>query len=356
MKAGIAGTIRSCSLAALLLGLASGLLALPAGAIEAQADSAQGSELANPGASVPAMVPEAGTVAVAPAPAAEQPLEEILIQAPEPRYVAPTRRDRIGRIWAPVYINNKGPFRMVLDTGANRSGVIASVAEALHLPPDTSSRLMLHGVTGSAAVSTIRVDSLLVGDVLIKTSRLPILPDALGGAEGILGTEGLVDRRVFIDFRRDLIIIARSHNQPAPYGFETIPFRFERGRLLVVDAEVGRVRCKAIIDTGGQATVANLALKRAISRRSARNVTVDEIEGVTKEIQLGEGYSPPPIIFGKLEIRSDHMTFADMNIFKHWQLTDEPALLIGMDAIGLLDTLIIDYRRHELQLKMRDQR
>jgi hypothetical protein len=26
--------------------------------------------------------------------------------------------------------------------------------------------------------------------------------------------------------------------------------------------------------------------------------------------------------------------------------------LIGMDSLGLLDTLIIDYRRHELQLRM----
>jgi hypothetical protein len=26
--------------------------------------------------------------------------------------------------------------------------------------------------------------------------------------------------------------------------------------------------------------------------------------------------------------------------------------LIGMDTLGLLDTLIIDYRRHELQLRM----
>src|SRR5260221_14142050 len=64
-----------------------------------------------------------------PASDADQPTE-IVIQAPEPRYVAPTRRDRIGRTWAPVYINDKGPFRMVLDTGPRRSGVIARVPAA----------------------------------------------------------------------------------------------------------------------------------------------------------------------------------------------------------------------------------
>ena len=27
---------------------------------------------------------------------------EVIVSAPQPRYVAPTQRDRIGRIWAPV--------------------------------------------------------------------------------------------------------------------------------------------------------------------------------------------------------------------------------------------------------------
>ncbi len=36
-------------------------------------------------------------------------VEEVLVSAPEPRYVAPTTRDHIGRIWAPVNINGKGP-------------------------------------------------------------------------------------------------------------------------------------------------------------------------------------------------------------------------------------------------------
>jgi hypothetical protein len=42
-----------------------------------------------------------------------------------------------------------------------------------------------------------------------------------------------------------------------------------------------------------------------------------------------------------------------MQIFEHWHLTHEPALLIGMDALGLLEVFVIDYRRHELQLRTR---
>jgi hypothetical protein len=80
---------------------------------------------------------------------------------------------------------------------------------------------------------------------------------------------------------------------------------------------------------------------------------IDHIQGVTTEIQEGEGRRAPSIEFGPIEIHTERMTFADMRIFEYWKLTKEPALLIGMDALGLLDTLIIDYRRSELQLRMR---
>ena len=202
-----------------------------------------------------APLPQATPAGEPPAASSPEEITEIIVQAPEARYVAPTRRDQIGRIWAPVYINDQGPFRLVLDTGASRSCVIAKVAKTLGLVPDASQSMRLQAVTGSATVPTIRVDSLMIGDLEISDSRLPIIPDALGGAEGILGNEGLRDRRVYIDFRHDLISITHSHNRTAPPGFMTIPFKLERGRLLIVDAWLGRVRAKAIIDTGGQSTI-----------------------------------------------------------------------------------------------------
>ena len=63
-----------------------------------------------------------------------QHIEEVVVSAPEPRYVAPTTRDRIGRIWAPVLINGKGPYRLVLDTGATRSAIIQRVVDDAGLP------------------------------------------------------------------------------------------------------------------------------------------------------------------------------------------------------------------------------
>jgi predicted aspartyl protease len=297
---------------------------------------------------------EAPATPEAPAAKADQ-LPVVVIEAPEPQFVVPTRRDRIGRIWAPVTINGKGPFRLVFDTGASRSGVTAAVAAALGIAPDESRRLRLRGVTGTATVPTIRADSFQLGDLLLQPLTLPVLADAFGGAEGILGTEGLDDKRVRIEFRKDRIVITRSHSERAGPGFLTIPLERSRGKLLVVDARMGNVPIKAVIGTGGQATIGNLALRDALrKRRQNEEATVDTIIGATLDVQEGEGRSAPSIHLGSIQIRSAHVTFGDMRIFEHWNLTGKPAVLIGMDALGLLDTLIIDYRLRELQVKLAD--
>jgi hypothetical protein len=284
----------------------------------------------------------------------EETIEEIVITGREPRYVERTRRDKIGRIWAPVYLNGKGPFRFVLDTGASRSGMVPHVVEDLGLTRERNGNLLLRGVTGTAQVASVRVDAMQVGDLVVNSARMPVMIDALGGADGILGTEGLLGRRVFIDFRNDLIHIARSHKEPAPEGYATIPFQLSRGRLLITDAQIGSIRAKAIIDTGGQVSVGNYALRDVLMRgRTRSEVPLPQlIEGVTLDVEQAESRSIPLIQLGPLQMRMSHMTFADASIFKHWGMSDEPAVLIGMDVLGLLDTLIIDYDRHELQLRM----
>ena len=79
----------------------------------------------------------------------------------------------------------------------------------------------------------------------------------------------------------------------------------------------------------------------------------DEVTGATLDVQLGNRVATPSLALGEIMVRNPAMTFADFAIFEHWKMTEEPAMLIGMDVLGLLDTLIIDYRRKELQVKLR---
>jgi predicted aspartyl protease len=278
-------------------------------------------------------------------------LDEVVVSAPEPRYVAPTTRDRIGRIWAPVLINGEGPYRLVLDTGASRSAVTRRVAEDLKLPIYVDA-VRLRGVTGSAIASAIKAETLEVGDLLIEDSTLPIVADAFGGAEGVLGAEGLKDKRLVIEFRNDRISIARSHREPPPPGFTVVPFTARLYRGMRVKAMVGTVPVTAIVDTGAQVSVGNLALREALARRRGQEDRFeDAIIGVTQDIQQAARVRIPTIVAGSLLVRNVNVMFSDLYIFDHWKLQSTPALLIGMDVIGVLDTLIIDYRRNELHIR-----
>lgn len=287
-----------------------------------------------------------------PKPSAEVPAEEIIVAAPEPRYVAPTLRDRIGRVWAPVYVNGQGPLRLVLDTGASRSAVTTVAAGRLGLPLEGAKTVLLRGVTGAKEVPIVDVDRVEFGDLIVDPAKLLVIDDAFGGADGVLAGRGLGDRRIEIEFRRDRIDIRRSKNQRAAPGFTTLPIKLIRGHVPTVDARVGPIRVKAVIDTGAQLTMGNLALRDALLERRRLDAKADEIVGVTGDIQEGPTSRVPPIVLNDVMVRDVHITFVDLHIFDHWRLADEPAILIGMDVLGILDTLIIDYRRQEMQIRL----
>jgi predicted aspartyl protease len=289
-------------------------------------------------------------VETAPATAPTEP-EEVVVAAPEPRYVAPTLRDRIGRVWAPVYINGQGPFRLVLDTGATGTAVIESVAARIGVPLEPSP-VRLVGATGTSLVPTIRVASVEVGDLWLGNRQLAIVADVFGGAEGVLGADGLTDKRVWIDFRNDEITIRRSGGALLSQGFTRVPVKIRHNHLLMFDVKLAGIRTKAMLDTGAQVTIGNRSLRDALARK-ARQGVIDTIIGVTLDEQKGETFDAPPVTIGDVTVRGMRVTFGDIHIFDAWKMTHEPALLIGMDIIGLLDTLIIDYRRKELHLRAR---
>lgn len=292
-----------------------------------------------------------------PAPLPEiTPLPDITVAAPEPKFVAPTTRDRIGRIWAPVLINGEGPYRLVLDTGASRSAVTDRVAMRMKLPIYTDS-VRLRGVTGTAIASSIKVDTLEVGELLVENVTMPIVSDAFGGADGVLGAEGLQDKRIVIEFKADRISVARSHKQPPPPGFMRVPFKWSNAKGMRVDIMIGNVRATGLVDTGAQVTVGNLALREALAKRRKKDGEMEDvIIGVTQDVQRATSVQVPSISAGDLIVRNPQIKFTDLYIFEHWKLNDRPAVLIGMDVLGLLDTLIIDYRRSELQIRTATRR
>jgi hypothetical protein len=193
-----------------------------------------------------------------------------------------------------------------------------------------------------------------IGDLLLQNVLLPVVPDVFGGADGVLGNEGLRDKRIVVDFKRDFISVRRSGRERPSEGFETLPITMTRDHLLTIDVLIGRVRAKAIIDTGAPDSLGNAALLKAL-KRQAQDEPSTEIVGVTLDVEYGSRVPVPTIQMRNVKIRGAVLTFSDVYIFKHWRMTSQPTIMLGMDVLGVLDEIIIDYRTRELHILTRDR-
>jgi predicted aspartyl protease len=278
------------------------------------------------------------------------------IPAPhDDRLVIPTTHDGIGRIVAQVQINGAGPFRFVVDTGATHSAVSKALAQKLKLANEKAGApsVLLSGVTGSAHVAIVRIESLNVGHLSLGPLDVPVIDAVLADADGVLGADAMVDSRLTIEFKKDRIMIERSSFQPPPRYFYSVPVRFGFGRLLLAEGKIGNVRVKAIIDTGAERTLGNISLLNALHLGigSGHELISTDVEGVTADLQPGDVAAAPMLSMGSVKVGQIDITFGDLHVFKVWGFQHSPALLIGMDVLGVLDTLIIDYRRKELQVR-----
>jgi hypothetical protein len=273
-----------------------------------------------------------------------------------PLYAIPTLRDQVGRIVAAVTINGRGPFRFMLDTGSNRTVLAQSVLTKLNLVADPDTSISVVGVTGSQLAASVHVDSLDAGAMHFRDVDLAVLSGpVLEGLDGILGMEGFAGLEVSADFVRNLVSISKSRGRLAPAGYSVIPVQFLSDRLLMIDTRVGRVHVKAIIDTGSMHTLANGALLAALggARRDPPPSSWSSVIDATQSLQAGLTARVPVIELGEASIDNLDVTFGDFQIFRTWGLDNEPALLIGMDALGTLADLDIDYQRKEVGMLAR---
>jgi predicted aspartyl protease len=270
-------------------------------------------------------------------------------------YAVPTTADRAGRILAPVEINGRGPFRFILDTGANSSALAPDVAKRLALPATEASVLGVHGVTGVANLPAVWVEKIRAGEIEFEQLAVPVLGSAVfAEADGILGVDGLQHARIEVDFVRDRVSISRSTGRRDRDGALLVRAELRHGGLLLVDGKVGRIPVKALIDTGAERSLGNMALFDALaSSRRPSEVVSTTVAGATPGLVTGTSLRTPTVRIGEARLRNMVVTFGDLHVFKVWGLTEEPALLIGMDLLGTLQRFVVDYPRREFLLKSR---
>lgn len=257
-----------------------------------------------------------------------------------------------GRMYVDARVNGTGPYRFLVDSGADRSVIGARLAARLKLPAE---RLVhLQGMAGTTDVRTVVVDRLGLGTSVIDGLQLPALPERYIGAAGLIGIDALAEQRLRMDFdTRTVTIEDRRKPVIGEPGEIVVTARRRKGQLILTQCSVAYTRVYAVIDTGSDITVGNFALARAILGRVPpldRTVTLVSVTGQSFEARLA---TLPTMRIGGLFIDNVTVAFADAAPFALFGIKDRPALLLGTDVLKSFKRMSLDFRSRKVRFTLR---
>jgi predicted aspartyl protease len=276
----------------------------------------------------------AAAVGMSPSPAAGD-------NAPPATQTFKLEPDGHDRLTVAVTIGGQGPFDFMIDTGAQATVLSRELADRLQLTDRTPATLI--GLVSKVATETVAVDSLLLGEHNFSISHAPLV-DAVhlgSGVDGILGIDGLQERRVLIDFIRRRIEVADAAQLGGNRGYEIIVrARRKLGQLIITDAVVDGVRTAVLVDTGAQSSIINHALAERLRTGSRLTSQLTDVNGTQVEGQL---YTLRKFGIDKLTINDIPAFVTESPAFDALGLSDKPAMILGMRELRLFRRVAIDF-------------
>jgi predicted aspartyl protease len=246
------------------------------------------------------------------------------------------------RMTVPVTIQGTGPYKFLIDTGAQATVLSRDLADRLALNDRRSATLV--GAASRREVQTVGIDGIEVGSRNLNVAFAPLVEGQnIGGADGILGLDSLQGQRVLIDFKEKAIHVANAKQLGGNSGYEIVVKAQRRlGQLIITSARLDGVKVDVIIDTGAQGSTGNQALFQRLQRNSERGqATLIDVNGVSlsgsmrvaRELQIDDA-----------TLHNLPVLFADTPTFAALGLTKAPALILGMEGLRLFNRVAIDFQ------------
>ena len=300
-------------------------------------------------AALPALI--AGAALGSPLFGQDAPAAEAAEGAPEQVSIYDYWSDRFDRMTVPVSIEGRGPYRFVVDTGAERTVISRELAATLKLGAGRSA--VMHSMTEVGKVATVVIPALEVNTRTTRDIQAPALWRAHIGAEGMLGVDSLKSQRVTFDFKRKTMSVAPSRSPERRWDADTIVItaRSRFGHLVLIDASVEGEKVWVVIDTGSQVTVGNKALRAKLERkRKIRMLKPIELMSVTGGKLQADYTIVKQMKIGGIDFHDLPIAFAEVHPFRKLKLTDRPAILLGMDSLRLFDRVSVDFATRKVRL------
>ena len=270
---------------------------------------------------------------------------------PKPELVA-FRSDPINRLTVPIRINGR-THRFLVDTGAERTGISLELARMLGLR--SGAPLLVTGFAGSSWVPSVALPPVeFARSTRSNVKALAFSRQAIG-ADGFLGLDSLRGQTVMFDFAAKRAAVHRTAIFDRTIGpTARARVKTEHGRLIFTEATAGGMPVQAMLDTGSSITVGNAALRRELQRRGKLGPSVPILVLAVTGETIWADYAPVSrLTIGGIEIRNMPIAFAQFAPFAQLGFTDEPALLLGMNALRKFDQVAIDFDKQQVRFTNR---
>jgi hypothetical protein len=129
--------------------------------------------------------------------------------------------------------------------------------------------------------------------------------------------------------------------------------RRHRGQLILTQVKAAGLDVEAVVDTGTEITIGNLALRDKLIRGNRDKfvtVAATGVTGVTVELQLAR---VGELRLGSVTLRNIPIAFADVPPFEVFGLSNEPALLLGTDLLETFRRVSLDFRSRKVRFQLR---
>ena len=265
------------------------------------------------------------------------------------------KTDQYERMTVPVRVAGRGPYRFLVDTGADRTAISADLSRQLQLVERKGTTL--HSVTGISQIETANVPVLDITARKVTNIDAALLRSENMGADGILGLDSLRSQRVLFDFKKQTLTIVPSDAYVRDdKDTIVVTAKVRNGRLILTRANAENVPLTLVIDTGAQVSIGNDALRRKLSKGGKIKRTGEiELQSVTGEKLMGEYTIVRQLTVGGVTLKDMPVVFADSHAFKRLGLDGQPALLLGMNALRSFDRVSIDFARKKLKVVLPEE-
>ena len=256
------------------------------------------------------------------------------------------------RMTVSVRINGTGPYRFVVDSGADTSVVGERIAARLSLP--LGRRTILNAITDSQIVDRVWVDELELGPTTVADLEVPVLREDDLGAEGMLGLDSLTEQRLMLDFENRLISVDDGRTPLPRYDGEiVVTARLRKGQLILTEVRANRQIVNAVVDTGSEITIGNTALRDKLLRRNPNLFTDVEVTGVTGTTTKLQIAKVSELKLGSVTLQNVPIAFADIPPFAVFGLDKTPSLLLGTDLMSTFRKVSLDFHERKVRFQLR---